>query len=61
VTDRTLFRVWPDGTTQEADALPYSWMSDDYELVWAMSEDEALTLARNLTPTTGGAAAPAAA
>ena len=40
--DPTLFRVWPDGTVQEADQAAYSWMSDDHALVWAYNEDEAL-------------------
>lgn len=40
--DQTLFRVWPDGTVQEADQAAYSWMSDDHALVWAYNEDEAL-------------------
>lgn len=43
--DPTLFRVWPDGTVQEADQAAYSWMSDDYALVWAYNEDEALNQA----------------
>lgn len=40
--DMTLFRVWPDGTVQEADQSAYPWMSDDHALVWAYNEDEAL-------------------
>ena len=40
--DQTLFRVWPDGTVQEADQAAYPWMSDDHALVWAYDEDEAL-------------------
>lgn len=40
--DPTLFRVWPDGTVQEADQEAYPWMSDDHTLVWAYNEDEAL-------------------
>ena len=43
--DQTLFRVWPDGTVQEADQAAYSWMSDDHALVWAYDEDEALAKA----------------
>ena len=43
--DQTLFRVWPDGTVQEADQAAYSWMSDDHALVWAYNEDEALAKA----------------
>ena len=34
------YRVWPDGTVQEADETPYSWMSDDYQTVEAEDEDE---------------------
>lgn len=40
--DQTLFRVWPDGTVQEADQAAYSWMSDDHALAWAYDEAEAL-------------------
>lgn len=40
--DQTLFRVWPDGTVQEADQAAYPWMSDDHALVRAYDEDEAL-------------------
>ena len=43
--DITLFRVWPDGTVQEADQSAYTWMSDDYMRVEATSEDEALRVA----------------
>lgn len=43
--DPTPFRVWPDGTVQEADQAAYSWMSDDHALVWAYDEDEALAKA----------------
>ena len=43
--DKTLFRVWPDGTVQEADRVAYPWMSDDHALVWAYDEDEALVWA----------------
>ena len=43
--DKTLFRVWPDGTVQEADQVAYPWMSDDHALVWANDEDEALVWA----------------
>lgn len=36
------YRVWPDGTVQSLeDGEPYSWMSDDYEVVDAHSEEEA--------------------
>ena len=40
--DQTRFRVWPDGTVQEADQSVYPWMSDDHTLVWAYNADEAL-------------------
>ena len=36
-----LYRVWPDGTVQDADDEPYSWLSDDYMLVHALDEDNA--------------------
>ena len=42
---QVLFRVWPDGTVQcrdDGEANP--WMSDDYFLVWAYDEEEALAL-----------------
>lgn len=35
------YRVWPDGTVQEAGETPYSWMSDDYQTVEAEDEDAA--------------------
>lgn len=36
------FRVWPDGTVQPvSDGQPYEWMSDDYKVVEAHSEEEA--------------------
>ncbi len=38
------YRVWPDGTVQEASEPPYSWLSDDYLTVHA--EDEAAALAK---------------
>jgi hypothetical protein len=38
-----LYRVWPDGTVQMAeDGAPYSWMSDDYALVLAADEADAV-------------------
>jgi len=40
------FRVWPEGTTQSADAEPYSWMSDDFVVVVAENEFEAYHLAK---------------
>ena len=37
------FRVWPDGTVQAVDdGDPLSHMSDDYMLVWAYDERDAL-------------------
>ena len=36
------YRVWPDGTVQEASEPPYEWMSDDYATVWATDEEDAL-------------------
>lgn len=39
------YRVWPDGTTQECSEAAYEWMSDDYLVVSADSDEEALSLA----------------
>lgn len=39
---QTEYRVWPDGTVQEASEEPYRWMSDDYTTVWAEDEADAL-------------------
>ena len=37
-----LYRVWPDGTVQGVeDGAPYSHLSDDYELVFAVDEEDA--------------------
>lgn len=37
------YRVWPDGTVQEAEGTePYSWLSDDYAVVHAEDEEAAL-------------------
>lgn len=43
------FRVWPDGTAQalEDGVEPYSWMSDDFAVVKATSEQHALQLAES--------------
>jgi hypothetical protein len=41
MTDKESYRVWPDGTVQEAWESPYSWMSDDYEYVEAESPEQA--------------------
>lgn len=38
----SMYRVWPDYTVQETDEPPYSWMSDDYLLVDAESEEDAV-------------------
>lgn len=35
------YRVWPDGTVQETTETPYSWLSDDYEIVEAEDEEDA--------------------
>lgn len=32
------YRVWPDGTVQDASEEPYNWMSDDYLIVEAENE-----------------------
>lgn len=39
--DTPRWRVWPDGTVQDEDDAPHSWMSDDYMLVYAETEDDA--------------------
>ena len=42
------FRVWSDGTVQqvsESESI-YSWMSDDYQVVEAVDEEDALRKAR---------------
>lgn len=39
------YRVWPDGTVQEASEEPYTHMSDDYATVWAVDEEDALVRA----------------
>lgn len=41
MTDTVRYRVWPDGTVQEAWEPPYSWKSDDYEYVEAMGPEDA--------------------
>ena len=35
------YRVWPDGTVQDAEDTPYRHMSDDYMEVWAADMDTA--------------------
>ena len=43
---QTAYRVWPDGTVQSSeDGEPYSWMSDDFMVIHAADEDEALSIA----------------
>ena len=36
------YRVWPDYTIQESYERPYQWMSDDYILIDADSEEDAI-------------------
>lgn len=37
------FRFWTDGSVQAVgEGEPYSWLSDDYALVWASDEESAL-------------------
>ncbi len=44
--EQSNYRVWPDGTVQATeDGEPYSWMSDDFMVIRAAGEDEALLLA----------------
>ena len=45
------YRVWPDGTVQELSDEPYSWMSDDYLVVDAEDECDAVVKA-NQYPST---------
>jgi hypothetical protein len=44
------YRVWPDGTVQEASEPPYSWLSDDYLTVRAEDEEAALAKAGRRQP-----------
>ncbi len=46
--DQHAFRVWPDGTVQSFDDAPHSHKSDDFAVMWAYSEEEALAGARAL-------------
>ena len=39
------YRVWPDGTVQDVEETAHSWMSDDWEEVRALSEEDALAKA----------------
>ena len=43
--DEGQFRVWPDGTVQCCDEDAYTFMSDDYVVVWAYTEEEAREIA----------------
>lgn len=38
------WRVWPDGTVQDCTEgdLPYDWMSDDFQIIEAECETDAL-------------------
>ena len=43
--EKSAYRVWPDGTVQAVeDGEPYSWMSDDFIVVYAMNDEEAWRL-----------------
>lgn len=39
--EKVKYRVWPDGTVQEAVETPYPWMSDDCREVWAKDAETA--------------------
>jgi hypothetical protein len=41
----SLYRVWPDCTTQPCYECAPTWMSDDYKTVWAYCEDSAIYVA----------------
>ena len=44
-SEKSAYRVWPDGTVQAVeDGEPYSWMSDDFIVVYAMNDEEAWRL-----------------
>jgi hypothetical protein len=46
IADKAQFRVWPHGTVQAVDdGEPYDWLSDDFAVVWAYSDEDALTVA----------------
>lgn len=47
MAEKIIYRVWPDGTVQDAWESPYSWLSDDYEYVYAENEEQAWLLAKN--------------
>lgn len=42
MADTVKYRVWPDGTVQEEHETPYNWLSDDYQIVEAEDEEDAL-------------------
>lgn len=43
--DEVQFRVWPDGTVQAVeDGPPHSHMSDDFQTVFALCEDDAVKM-----------------
>lgn len=44
------WRVWPDGTVQSTDEALFFWMGDDYQLISARSEEEALEIANLAVP-----------
>ena len=52
VYDRIDYRVWPDGATQECCEEPYHWRSDDFIVVAAKDEEEALLLSGVMSPFT---------
>ena len=33
-------RIWPDGTWQSTDDVPYLWLSDDYEIHYVPSDTD---------------------
>ena len=39
------YRVWPDGTVQDASEEPYVWMSDDWQIVYATDDNDAFAKA----------------
>ncbi|MCL2874732.1 MAG: hypothetical protein FWF12_00260 [Betaproteobacteria bacterium] len=44
---KVAYRVWPDGTVQSVDdGSAFDWMSDDYAIINANSEEEAIELAK---------------
>ena len=48
--DLIAFRVWPCGTVQVVeDGEPYSFLSDDFEEIFASSEEEAVSLSASFS------------